>query len=75
MSWMSNAKLSDADRVAQAIEVKPGLMAGPWERGSCQFGRAFKFRWTWRPGLDETIESGKPEGTCGCKKCNPREKD
>ena len=73
MSWLSNTKFSDADRVAQAVEVKPGLMAGPWERGTCQYGRAFKTRWTWRPARGETIEDGEPEGTCCCKRCCPED--
>jgi hypothetical protein len=32
MSWM-NEKLSDAERVARAVEIRPGVFAAPWERG------------------------------------------
>jgi len=70
--WMSE-KLNDAERTSRAVEVSPGKMAAPWERGTCPSGRAFKFRWTWRPERGETIESGEPEGGCNCKKCCPEE--
>lgn len=74
MSWMST-KLTDAERVAQAKEIKPGVMASPWERGECPKGKAFPTRWTWRPANGETIEDGEPEGACLCKHCNSSEDD
>jgi hypothetical protein len=74
VSWLG-VRLNDQARVARAVEIKPGLMASPWERGTCQNGRAFPARWTWRPGRGETIETGEPEGLCGCKKCQPTDED
>lgn len=70
MTWMAT-KLSDAERVAQAVEIGPGRVASPWERGTCPNGRAYKTRWTWRPDRGETIEHGEPDGLCGCRRCCP----
>lgn len=69
MSWMT-IKMNDEQRTAMAMEIRPGVMASPWERGTCQHGKAFPFRWTWRPGRGETVVDGDPEGGCCCRKCS-----
>lgn len=66
MSWMR--VLTEEQRVAGAREIKPGVLASPWERETCQHGRPYPVRWRWLKG--ETIETSKPEGSCGCAKCN-----
>jgi hypothetical protein len=56
----------------QGTEIRPGVMAGPWEKDRCKHGRWYVFRWEWPVG--STIESSEPNvGRNGCKKC--REED
>lgn len=56
----------------QGTEIRPGVMAGPWEIEHCKHGRIYRFRWVWPKG--STIESSYPEiGGNGCRKC--REED
>ncbi len=62
-------RLSDAARVDQARELKPGVLASPWERGTCDHNRAYPFRWVWKD--EDGIENGEPQmGANGCKHCN-----
>lgn len=58
----------DAERVEVAKEIRPGVMAGPWEVERCKHGRIYRYRWVWPKG--STIESSTPEiGGKGCRKC------
>lgn len=67
-TWM-NRTLSDAERTAQAKEIRPGVFVSPWERGVCRHNKAYPVRWRWHAGED--IESAEPEmGNHGCKACD-----
>lgn len=71
VTWMGRS-LSDAERVAQAKEVSPGVLVSPWERGTCEHGKPYPYRWRWR--ADAGIEAGEPVmGKNGCKGCNADE--
>ena len=65
--------IGDDARLALATEIRPGVMAGPWEQDRCQHGRIYSFRWVWRK--DENIESSEPENRSSCKKCNPPDEE
>ncbi len=65
---MLNEMVDDEDRVERGREVRPGIMAGPWEKERCKHGRWYVYRWVWSKGGN--IECSTPEvGRSGCRKC------
>ena len=65
--------IGDTERVDGATEIRPGVMAGPWESERCKHGRLYSYRWVWAKD-GGNIEGSTPEvGRSGCKKC--REED
>lgn len=64
--------IGDAERESGATEIRPGVMAGPWENGRCEHGKLYSFRWVWRKS--GCVEDSTPEyGKRGCKKCRAKE--